>query len=326
MNNYHDLISVIVPVYNVEKYLKKCVNSILVQTYPNIEIILVDDGSTDDSGAICDSIALVDKRIRVIHKENGGLSDARNSGISIASGKYITFVDSDDRISPDMISILHEVIISTKSDFSQCQYYFEYENGKIEENYNEQPALCVLEKDSLIESFAKSGPIGLTVVAWGKLYKRELFTTIKYPKGKFHEDIITMCDLILGPVSSVAVIKQPLYYYFQRSDSIIKTINEKRLIDMIWAQEYVSCSLKKEHKKDLHYSDKILLDNIMSVIGLLKNEDLSIHVSIFSYIQCCIRKISTIRIFHAEHNFRLCMHYMFLKISVKQYLRIRRGK
>ena len=126
-----ELISVVVPVYNVEKYIDKCINSIINQTYKNLEIILVDDGSPDNCGNICDEYAKKDNRIIVIHKENGGLSDARNTGIEVSKGKYITFIDSDDYISDNYVSFLYNLIIEYKADISIGKHYVLYENGEI---------------------------------------------------------------------------------------------------------------------------------------------------------------------------------------------------
>lgn len=127
----NDLISIIVPVYNVEKYLNKCIDSIINQTYKNIEIILVDDGSTDNSGKICDEYLLRDSRIKVIHKNNGGLSSARNEGINISSGEYIGFVDSDDWVEPNMYEEMYKKILYSNADIVDCGYWKEYENKSI---------------------------------------------------------------------------------------------------------------------------------------------------------------------------------------------------
>ena len=134
-----DLISIVVPIYNVEKYLEKCINSIIIQTYKNIEIILVNDGSTDSSGKICDIYLKKDKRIKVIHKKNGGLSDARNVGIENAKGKYIAFIDSDDFIDSDFIEILYNLIIEYNADVSCCKCNVIYKKNKkqqVEEKIN----------------------------------------------------------------------------------------------------------------------------------------------------------------------------------------------
>ena len=165
------LISVIVPVYNVEKYLEKCVSSIVNQTYKNLEIMLVDDGSTDSSGKMCDEFAKKDDRIKVIHKPNGGLSDARNSALKIAKGDYIGFVDSDDYIADDMFETLCDLMEDNNSDISIVSFYEIYNNkligvrdSKELENMTKLEAMKELLIDSKIQSYA-----------WNKLFKRELF-------------------------------------------------------------------------------------------------------------------------------------------------------
>lgn len=318
------LVSVVVPVFNVEAYINRCVESIICQTYSNLEILLVDDGSTDSSGLLCDELKSIDGRIQVYHKVNGGLSDARNYGIEHSFGRYITFVDSDDRIVPDMIENLYTALVETGCDFAQCQYYFEYEDGRTEENYNEQLERTILSGQELIDSFAQSGPLGLTVVAWGKLYKRELFDHVRYPKGRYHEDVVAMCDLVLGPVKSVVVLKKPGYYYLQRGNSIIRLISEKRLIDAVWSQNYVVTALKDD-ERILHYSDRILFDTIMDVVEKIPLNGIADYANVCQYITQCLRKVSNSRLRKAGVNNRLVLHAMLIRVSVPLYLRLRKG-
>ena len=175
-------ISVIVPVYNVEKYLEKCIDSILSQTFKNFEIILVDDGSTDSCGIICDEYERLDNRVKVIHKINGGLSSARNSGLEIASGEYVAFVDSDDWIDKNMYQELYNEAKKNNADIVQCKFIkAKDENVSIYNNeFNEVEvignldALCNLYNERCIE----------TVVTWNKLYKRYLFNDIVFPQWK----------------------------------------------------------------------------------------------------------------------------------------------
>ena len=167
-------ISIIVPVYNVEKYLSRCIDSILNQTFDDFELILIDDGSPDHSGAICDDYAKKDNRILVIHKENGGLSDARNAGINIASGEYIMFVDSDDYISKDMCEILYQRIIKDKSDMALCSV-----RGVNEEGEEIEKGTFIVD-DRLLEEKDKFLGLGEAnacayIVAWNKLFKKFLW-------------------------------------------------------------------------------------------------------------------------------------------------------
>lgn len=218
-----NLISVIVPVYNVENYVSKCIDSILRQTYKNLEIILVDDGSTDRSGAICDEYALKDNRIRVIHKENEGLSGARNTGLALARGRYIGFADSDDWLAEDMYGSLFRALTETNADIAVCGHYLAYATGEtVAESgnggrkiYNRREAVHAIVRDEEIHSFA-----------WDKLYKKELFDGIKYPAGRYVQDIFTTYRLFMR-VGTVVRCDEPKYYYYQRGNSIQRTRGKK---------------------------------------------------------------------------------------------------
>ena len=226
-----DLISVVVPVYKVENFLHKCVQSICEQTYRELEIILVDDGSPDNCGAICDEYAKKDERIKVIHKKNGGLSDARNAVIEAATGKYIGFVDSDDYINPQMYEILYEGIKQNDADISVCRYQMvdEKENVvyKTYENINEW-IIINSDADKLKYSFDINTKTAF-IVAWNKLYKTELFKEIRYPYGKIHEDQFTTYKTI-HLADKIVYTEKELYYYLQRQDSIMNSsFDRKRL-------------------------------------------------------------------------------------------------
>lgn len=207
-------ISIIVPVYNVEKYLEKCVDSILNQTFKDFEVILVDDGSPDNSGTICDQYAEADSRVRVIHKENGGLSSARNAGIDVARGKYLGFIDSDDYIAEDMYELLYNNIVREKADLSICGIYDVYDDKKIIEKERIQQTVSSLEAMKII--FEGNN---ISVHAVNKLYKRGLFSGVRYPVGKYHEDSFIIVDL-LDRCNNVVIDSQQKYYYLHRSESI----------------------------------------------------------------------------------------------------------
>ena len=176
-------ISIIVPVYNVEKYLEKCVKSILNQTFTDFELILVDDGTPDSSGVICDQFAEKDERIKVIHKKNGGLSDARNTGIEVAKGEYIGFVDSDDYIAEDMYELLYTNIVNEEADLSICGIYDVYENKEAQKRIRQY---MILNKFEAIKVILEAKIVSVHAV--NKLYKKELFTHVRYPVGKITED------------------------------------------------------------------------------------------------------------------------------------------
>lgn len=226
----NNLISIVVPIYNVEKYIPECVDSIIAQTYENIEIILVNDGSTDNSGSVCEEYAKKDARIKVIHKKNGGLSDARNAGIKIAKGEYIGFVDSDDWIETDMYEKLIKACLENNADISICGLFRDYVDKSIKcpspnnKVYSSENALkALIEGEELHDH------------AWSKLYKRSFFDDVEYPKGKLYEDVRTTYKLFLK--SDVVVsIEDCLYHYRQRSGSIVRgsfNRNSLQLLDAI---------------------------------------------------------------------------------------------
>lgn len=219
-----ELISVVVPVYNVEKYLDKCVASIVNQTYKNLEIILVDDGSTDSSPAICDEWAQKDNRIKVIHKKNGGLSSARNAGIELASGDYLAFVDSDDYISRNMCLKLYESLLKENADMSICGVEKVYSDGRKSE-FGNIPDGRLTQKMFFDSMQGKCG--WCWVVAWNKLYKKYIFEDLRYPDGKLYEDDFII-HKIISKTKAIAAVSDSMYYYYQRSGSIISgayTIN-----------------------------------------------------------------------------------------------------
>ena len=228
-NLNNPLITVIVPIYHVEKYLHRCIDSIIGQTYKNLEIILVDDGSGDACSGICDEYARKDSRIVVIHKENGGLSDARNKGIEIAKGEYLAFVDSDDYIHKDMYSILMEALIQTDSELSMCSYKYVYDGrpDEIDESIGTDHHIEVMDGVKAHHRYYSGDKKLELTVAWNKLYKKDLFSDLRYPKGRIFEDEFTTYKA-LYKCSRICFVDLPLYYYLQRSDSIIGVMNGHR--------------------------------------------------------------------------------------------------
>jgi len=217
-----ELVSVIVPIYNVQKYLDKCIQSIINQTYTNIEIILVDDGSSDECGHMCDQYANKDERIKVIHKKNGGLSDARNYGIICATGKYIAFIDSDDFIHQRYVEILTELAVKNQADivvgdFASFQDA-DYCHDKI---INEKDILQsqTLTSKYLYDSNFIQQKRTIFTVAWGKIYAKRLWQGIEYPVGKLHEDTFTTYKL-MEKALKVVYLQEPIYYWRKRMDSI----------------------------------------------------------------------------------------------------------
>lgn len=242
MNDFIDsenniLVSVIIPVYNIEKYLKRCVDSVINQTYKNLEIILIDDGSTDNSGTICDDLALNDNRIIVIHHNNQGPSIARNKGIEIAKGEYISFVDGDDYCHPKMIEILLDEVIKNGSDISVCGFKKVFKFNTVEfEKVNEINSKTYTE-NKILELFFKADTHYDLNVIWNKLYKAGLFSDIRFPEGRFHEDNAISYKL-LDHSKSITIIFLDLYYYFQREGSTMhRNIDISRANDIVFVNE-----------------------------------------------------------------------------------------
>lgn len=213
----NDKISVVVPIYNVEKYLKRCIESIIDQSYENIEIILVDDGSPDCCGKMCDSYLSVDSRIKVIHQENRGLSEARNSGIEKASGKYIVFIDSDDYIAENMIEKLYENIIRYDAQISCCGHCDIYEDSGVVIEPSKPENIKIMTAEEALSEFLFTDVVD--VVAWNKLYSIDLFKNVRYKSGKYFEDHFTTYKLI-DQANRIVNTTMPLYFYCKRSASI----------------------------------------------------------------------------------------------------------
>lgn len=226
----NNMISVIIPIYRVENYLEKCIESVRNQTYRDMEIILVDDGSPDGCGAICDRYRNLDGRIKVLHKENGGLSDARNKGIDMATGEYILFVDSDDFIHPQMLEILYHAIQETGADISVCGFKEVGEKDEvIPESIAIEEELEIFENQEVMNQLQHKNLI--TVVAWNKLYKREIFADdIRYPKGRLHEDEF-LIHQVLHRCKRTVYVERELYYYVRREDSITGKVKMANVAD-----------------------------------------------------------------------------------------------
>ena len=272
------LSSVIVPVYNVEKYLPQCLDSIKNQTYTNLEIILVDDGSTDSSGSICEDYAKSDSRIKLYHKENGGLSDARNYGIERASGQYFTFIDSDDYITKDYVSYLLELAQKNEVKIAIGSHTVCYESGKNSyKGLGEDKKITISSKEALEHILLDDG---IDLSAWAKLYSAELFKEIRYPKGLAFEDTATTYKLIFLS-NKIAYGGKSIYNYRIRSNSITTSgsfkkkmqliSNTQKMCDditskypelqtaaehrLVWAyfstlNQLLKCPAKKEYKKE----------------------------------------------------------------------------
>ena len=229
------LVSVVVPVYKVEGTLDKCLSTIVGQTYHNLEIILVDDGSPDSCPSLCDAWSVKDERIRVIHQENAGLSAARNAGIGTCQGQYIAFVDSDDYVEYCFIEKMVYAAGQTDADIVICgivRESIDY-NGSVEQNH-EEPVnqLEVLTRDDIIERFTIPSPNNLYVVAWNKLYRRSLWNDIRYPMGRINEDLFVIHRLY-DQCLSVAILPEAMYHYCLSAESIMRSAFSIRRLDCV---------------------------------------------------------------------------------------------
>lgn len=263
-----DKITVIVPIYNVEKYLRKCLDSIINQTYSNIQLILVDDGSTDGSEKICDEYVTKYKKdmdICVIHQPNKGLSCARNIGIENAKGQYICFIDSDDYIELDMLENLYKAIKENKSDISCCGKVKEYNNRKIYLN-NKNSFSC-----SGIEAIGRMFTFDdLDNSACDKLFKTELFRDIKFPDGKYYEDIATIY-YVFEKANNVSHVKNEGYHYLIRDTSISHSEFSLNQLDLLYFSKKISSEFANKYKEIEEQANSFYYLNLLNTIVKMKN-------------------------------------------------------
>lgn len=257
------LVSIIVPVYNVEKYLCRCVDSIINQTYKNIEIILVDDGSLDNCPLICDNYKLLDNRIVVIHKDNGGLSDARNAGLDVAKGKYITFIDSDDWYKLDAIECMVNVAEQNKTDVT-CMYNISSNDyGPVDEEFH-------ISKNVELFSYLDFGKMlcnkEISTSVCNKLFKVECFKNHRFAKDRLNEDFLLLGELILKKIN-FAVVDYTGYFYYIREDSTthLSQTNVNAVVDAIKNAMYLK-------DKSIEYCEK--LDKDFARIALYQSRTL----------------------------------------------------
>lgn len=263
------LISIIIPIYNVEPYLDRCINSILVQTYTNIEIILVDDGSSDNSSKICEDFANKDERIVVIHKKNGGQAEARNLGIDVCKGDYISFVDSDDWVEPTYIDGLLKTVQKTDADIAICELkrVHSYENKKFTQKICLQNYTPI---EAIRRLFSKREVSFIGPVC--KIYKRHLFNNIRFPVGKFHEDEFFTYK-VFSSATKIAYTSEILYYYYQRADS---TMGKPHPYDLLEAEEEQFDFILKHDMADVQASQaRLICWQILYIFSSSPNKQLS---------------------------------------------------
>lgn len=257
-----DLISIIIPAYNVEKYISKCLESIINQTYSNIEIILVDDGSTDTTTKICDEYAKKDKRIIVIHKKNGGQSEARNYALKKAKGKYITFLDSDDYVSNDYIEYMYTILKKYNADLSICSVQIvNFENKKYD---LKEQKVSVYSTEKAFENLLYSE--GIEVAVYAKLYPREYFNDIEFPVGEKYEDIAIIAKL-MSKAKKIVYGDKKCYFYYTRQGSTSKSGFNKNELDYI---KNTNLMLNFINEKYPNLKDAVLRYQIYSKFRILR--------------------------------------------------------
>lgn len=230
----NELVSVIVPVYNTQDYLERCLTSLVHQTYKNFEIILIDDGSTDSSAEICDKWSDIYSFIKVYHYPNKGIAESRNRGIKQSVGDYITFVDSDDFLESNYIELLMDLLKKNNADISVCGYKNVYSDGRVKSFFQSLVDERIVTAKEAIRMICLQKEI--TVSAWAKLYKAELFDEIVYPSGKLYEDLGTTCS-VFGKAKKVALQNVPLYGYFINEEGIMRSKFKSSKLDIIEMSE-----------------------------------------------------------------------------------------
>ena len=265
MNYTLPLISVIVPVYDVERYLCECIDSILTQSYRNLEVILVNDGSSDNSGNICDEYMKQDNRVKVIHKQNGGLSVARNAGIEIAKGELIHFIDSDDWIEADMLELLYNNLMEHNAEISCCGYYLSYINENINAFVCDE-LLVFNSEQGLENSLLRNVP---WISSCSKLYKKEIFETIRFPLSKRSEDIFIIAE-VMSNANVIVYDITPKYYYRQRKNSISKQdAYNKDIMDFIEAYEHNLIVIREKYPKLIPLCEYRIIDSKFYVLSYI---------------------------------------------------------
>lgn len=263
------LISVIVPIYNVEKQLNKCVDSIINQTYKTLEIILVDDGSLDKCPQICDEYAKKDSRIKTIHKKNGGLSDARNAGFNIATGDYVVFIDSDDWIELQALESMLETAQKYDADIVECNVMYKYDNKK-DESYNDDEFAVYSDNYSIMSAYIKDYRI--KTVVWNKLYKKTLLNKNPFEFGKYNEDEFFTYQ-ILAKTNKLVHMDNYFYCYYQREGSIMGSSFSLKHLDSLEASvkraEFIEKNYPDLYFYQLKYTTMLCINHYQN---LLKNK------------------------------------------------------
>ena len=316
-------LSIIVPVYNVEKYLAQCIDSILAQTFRNFELILVDDGSPDNCPALCDAAAQKDDRIRVIHQKNGGLSAARNAGLDIARGEWIGFVDSDDWIAPEMYETLYALVQKQEANLAICGFVMVDEQGKPLMTPSPAPQVQSLTREQAIGCISFM-PFHVT---WNKLYKRDIFAQLRYPVDRLNEDSF-VAPAVLEQVTTAFYTQEPFYYYRQRADSIMSRARTLKNYDAVEAAYGCwQCLLRNGQKKALPYGARFVLESMQETYcGLSRVDQKSAQSRKMKKLQ---RKVTAQTIRAGAFSASLLVRTIFFQLWPTEYdwiKRMRKGQ
>ncbi|MGE8204566.1 glycosyltransferase family 2 protein [Heyndrickxia sp. NPDC080065] len=312
-------VSVIVPIYNVEKYLERCVDSIINQTYENLEIILVNDGSLDNSGRIAEEYKKIDNRVKAFHKQNGGLSDARNFGIKQITGECILFVDSDDWLEPNMIEKMVNTILEYKADVVQSAFYYAYEDHLLFDNryFDKTCPPLVLSNKELMKELVINEKV--KNFAWGKLFKSNFIQDIPFEKGVLFEDVF-WAHKVMHRVHKYVILNDPLCYYFQRNDSIVATYSPRNL-DIIRGLKERHCFLEEYYQDLTEESLKGILKTSLIHYNLLlanrkKDKGATYRKDIKTYIK------SNYRQFKKSVKHEKTLNRQLILFSIHPYLNV----
>lgn len=322
----NELISVIVPVYNVEIYLKECLDSIISQTYLALEIIIIDDGSTDKSFEICKNYENRDSRVVLIHKENGGISSARNIGLDNAKGKYIVFIDPDDIVETDYIEFLYSMIKKNETDIAMCGHKrFKHKIKKCDIIYETRK---ISNKECLQEILYQHNQTAMIVSPWGKIYKKEIFNNITYPEGRINEDLYIIGE-ILNMCNEISVNDTAKYYYRIREKSITEQGFKKNRMDIIFASKNVLEYVKKEFPEIINSAISMLYSRSVEMLTEIymsgeehKKEQKELWnivkeyriITLLDYKSRIINKISALCSFFG-HKFLVTIHSKYRNIK-----------
>ena len=313
-------ISVIIPVYNVEKYLSACMESIIHQTYKNLEIILVNDGSTDSCPQICEEYAAKDNRIKVIHKKNEGSAEARNEGLKLVTGDFVGFVDSDDFLSKDFYKTLIYLLEKNNADIVECGFYEFNNTNKIENNPVTKNLLEeIFDTENAMKAIME-GP--LSVVIWNKLYKKELLQDINFPTGKYIDDVFWTYK-VFGNAKKIVKIKEKLYFYRQQAGSIMRSKFSLRRLDALQGHEEKIEYMKKKFPRLENLAIKVFC-----FVSIYHYQELSINKEIDpnnifrKKIYSKVKKFNNFCIYRNWH-WKDIVWYQFFIFSPKYYLKVK---